>query len=861
MLRRLKILAGRNILSSEAQTNAQTIVVGVAGKYREKLGLLNPMNSFIYYSIKDFVHNMPEDLPVCFDNIIVNRNHNLPVLSGYVRDSGISIHDFNLSQKYPLSERTLIEAIDLSSVFAPETLVPVNITVLGSNAEEWFKYIEEQIGLGNRTDDFMAQFRSAVYNSYEFLSEKAFLSRLLVYVKYRWECEHMSSELIDFCQNIYDLLLEENLSINSSFYFTYASLLARIGMFQRMRKVLQNAPSKKSLENYLFLSSTVSPSGNGDENITKSAKLCSRLIENEKTFSRLVGEADGKVAIVGNGPQELGKGSGPEIDSANLVVRFNTFSTKYPHSQDYGTKTDVWVRMIPHPYVRYQAEPEGLSQVMITGANRLHRFYSNWEWIYKQIDVLPNLGFTPSRPFIELTKQLGNIPTSGLLLAYMTYKEIGPLPEGTVFGSSFVEGYNEKAVYHASDNHAAMSGRHDFDKEVAFFRSISGRKAISYYTPLSVFEKHSSIIMPGTTSPFIHEDLPLDIEVSPHLEPYVESAESKEEWTAINFVNSFDRIFTTSKGLMDYNIDGRPVEFCNKASSLPDDIERALVIGFGLRGTGKKAQNLERNYGVKAALAEYGLISGTSIPSKTKFKFSLLLDDQGIFFDTTRPSRTNTLLSESMFIGGEAVKARARKLIDLIVENDLVKYNDSPKIKLRKTNSPRKILVVDQTLGDLSIKLGQCEKYSFNDMLEHALKQNNARVYVKLHPETVYGVKEPNFDLDALRKNRRITILDMNCNMMNLVKQVDEVYVMTSGSGLEALMAGKKVTCFGAPFYAGWGLTEDMQIIAQRPRERTLEEIIAAVFLQQTLWFDPVTQESCTPEAALKGLLKIQKKL
>ncbi len=47
------------------------------------------------------------------------------------------------------------------------------------------------------------------------------------------------------------------------------------------------------------------------------------------------------VAVVGNGPGEVGKGLGGEIDSHDIVVRFNSFMTE-GYEADYGTRTDIW---------------------------------------------------------------------------------------------------------------------------------------------------------------------------------------------------------------------------------------------------------------------------------------------------------------------------------------------------------------------------------------------------------------------------------------------------------------------------------------------------------------------------------------
>jgi capsular polysaccharide export protein len=41
-------------------------------------------------------------------------------------------------------------------------------------------------------------------------------------------------------------------------------------------------------------------------------------------------------------------------------------------------------------------------------------------------------------------------------------------------------------------------------------------------------------------------------------------------------------------------------------------------------------------------------------------------------------------------------------------------------------------------------------------------------------------------------------------------------------------MGAKRVHCFGLPFYAGWGVTEDEIVPAQRTKPRSVVEIFAA---------------------------------
>jgi len=78
---------------------------------------------------------------------------------------------------------------------------------------------------------------------------------------------------------------------------------------------------------------------------------------------------------------------------------------------------------------------------------------------------------------------------------------------------------------------------------------------------------------------------------------------------------------------------------------------------------------------------------------------------------------------------------------------------------------------------------------------------------------------------------------------------------MTSLLGFEALLRGKTVTCLGAPFYAGWGLTRDLgPVPARRSTEIALESLVHAAFIDYPRYFDPVSKLPCSPELALKRL-------
>jgi len=120
----------------------------------------------------------------------------------------------------------------------------------------------------------------------------------------------------------------------------------------------------------------------------------------------------------------------------------------------------------------------------------------------------------------------------------------------------------------------------------------------------------------------------------------------------------------------------------------------------------------------------------------------------------------------------------------------------------------------------------------------------DAQVLIKTHPDVVSGKKTGYLKLDAA--SSQVRILSSDTCPLSLIEQVDKVYVVTSQMGFEALMLHKPVVCFGQPWYAGWGLTDDrhpgMDALRERRNvRRTLEELFAAAYLQYARYIDPAT--------------------
>src|SRR3546814_11473337 len=99
--------------------------------------------------------------------------------------------------------------------------------------------------------------------------------------------------------------------------------------------------------------------------------------------------------------------------------------------------------------------------------------------------------------------------------------------------------------------------------------------------------------------------------------------------------------------------------------------------------------------------------------------------------------------------------------------------------------------------------------------------------------------------LSHIQNDERTVVLGDAVNPLSLIAQMDHVYVVTSTMGFEALLAGKPVTCFGLPWYAGWGATDDRQICTRRAATRSIAELFAAASFHYTRYLAPVTPPLC----------------
>ena len=86
----------------------------------------------------------------------------------------------------------------------------------------------------------------------------------------------------------------------------------------------------------------------------------------------------------------------------------------------------------------------------------------------------------------------------------------------------------------------------------------------------------------------------------------------------------------------------------------------------------------------------------------------------------------------------------------------------------------------------------------------------DAYIIYKPHPDVVSGNPYSGHNFPLKIRHDMPTKLPNQADILTCLQYADEVHTMTSLTGFEALLRGKKVSCYGLPFYAGWGLTQDL---------------------------------------------------
>ncbi len=275
--------------------------------------------------------------------------------------------------------------------------------------------------------------------------------------------------------------------------------------------------------------------------------------------------------------------------------------------------------------------------------------------------------------------------------------------------------------------------------------------------------------------------------------------------------------------------------------------------------TCRQARNIGPRPGVPPVLrrVEDGFLRSRGLGAELVPPISLFADDLGIYYDPSRESRLERQILAPLPAGGHQ---RATRLIARLIAGGVSKYNLGG--ALPDLPPGRRILVPGQVEDDASIRLGGGEVRTNVALLRAARAANPDAVLVyKPHPDVETGLRP-----GAIAAGDLAGLADVTAHHADpaaLIAATDEVWTITSLLGFEALLRGRTVTCLGAPFYAGWGLTRDLGPVPERrlrapdghPLPRPdLARLAHAALIACPRYWDPVSRRPCPPEVALDRL-------
>lgn len=295
------------------------------------------------------------------------------------------------------------------------------------------------------------------------------------------------------------------------------------------------------------------------------------------------------------------------------------------------------------------------------------------------------------------------------------------------------------------------------------------------------------------------------------------------------------------------------------AAANESDSNRSAIMVWGCAEASSESEQLlagHQRANHQVARMEDGFVRSVGLGSNFTAPRSLVVDDLGIYFDATRPSRLEYLLQNRDCSAAET--DRAESLIELLLENRISKYTsaDSEISDITFYAGKRILLVIGQVEGDASLRYGSEEIDSNFKLLQSVRAENpNSLIVYKPHPDVVSGNRS-----DGIASYRDIEHLcdhvETGLSIEVTLNLCEQVHTMTSLAGLEALLCGKDVVTYGKPFYAGWGLTKDRCEFERRTRKRTLAELVYICYIEYPGYLDLESGEFTSVEKTIASLVE-----
>ncbi len=210
-----------------------------------------------------------------------------------------------------------------------------------------------------------------------------------------------------------------------------------------------------------------------------------------------------------------------------------------------------------------------------------------------------------------------------------------------------------------------------------------------------------------------------------------------------------------------------------------------------------------------------------------------------------RPARLERLLAQTRFSDQE--RQRAAALRRFIADAELMCGVSGPRRHPRWPHAGRPVVLV---AGQASGETGGLPATSDADMVAMSRRAfPDAFLVYRPAPDGPSGSGAP----------AGADHVESEVSLAACLAAADTFVTLASPLGFDALMRGKPVITHGAPFYAGWGLSDDRAaqspVLARRRRRLDIDELTAGVLLRYCHYYDWRSGRSIECEEALRLLL------
>lgn len=278
---------------------------------------------------------------------------------------------------------------------------------------------------------------------------------------------------------------------------------------------------------------------------------------------------------------------------------------------------------------------------------------------------------------------------------------------------------------------------------------------------------------------------------------------------------------------------------------------------IALWGPSRATADALRAEGLDVLLIEDGFVRSVGLGVAHERPASLTVARSALHFETDR--MTDFAAVARAAEKDPALKDRGRAAIARMRALGLSKY-------LRRADGPGatptppeaegrwKLLVVGQVEGDASLRFGGGYPGGNLELARRArARRPEALLAYKPHPDVLSGLRaEPS--AAEIAQIADVVLGDLDA--IAAISWADEVETMTSQLGFEALLHDRPVVCHGRPFYAGFGLTEDLAPprVGDVGGAVSLEALAAATLIAYPDYVSVGARIPCPAEVALDAL-------